>query len=41
MYTGKNYTQRVLPNILEMSSHQGGPLGERFRVSGTGLSKDK
>ena len=38
--TGKNYTQRIIPNITELSSHEGGERGHLLKVKGTGFSSD-
>lgn len=40
LFTGQNYTQRVLSQITSLSSHQGGTKGHRLTVKGTGLSKN-
>ena len=40
LFTGKNYTQRVAPKITEMNYHEGGVLGQRIRVTGSGFSNN-
>ena len=40
-FTGQNYTQRIIPKINTMSSHQGSGLGHKLTVTGTGFSSDE
>lgn len=38
LFTGKNYTMRVVSNITKMPYHAGGSLGHTIDIKGTGFS---
>jgi hypothetical protein len=40
LFTGKNYTQRIIAEITGMPYHQGGSLGQFIRLTGTGFSSN-